>query len=219
MIDTARVRIFAALTLLWLALPGCAGDGGSERGAGDPRSGEAPGADTVAPTEPRADPVISDSPGRVPSSTDGPAEAAPWRDRASGSGSADGVATLTEIRTATHENYDRLVLEFEGGVPHYDVEYPPGPLHQCGSGNPVTVRASATLHIRLEPAAAHDEAGNATIADRDRAPGLPLIRQLRVICDFEAIVELVLGVARRVPIRVFTLDAPARLVVDLERED
>lgn len=126
------------------------------------------------------------------------------------------VATLVEVETGRHESFDRVVLEFDGAtLPGYTVEYADGPVHQCGSGRPVSVEGDAVLRVRLEPARAHDEAGEATVADRTRAPGLPVLREATLICDFEAHVEWVLGLAGRRPYRVLELSGPTRLVVDV----
>jgi hypothetical protein len=69
--------------------------------------------------------------------------------------------------------------------------------------------------VRLDPARAHDDSGNVTIADRQRMLALPVLKRLLIICDFEAQVEWVLGVAARTPYRVSELSGPPRLVLDV----
>lgn len=129
---------------------------------------------------------------------------------------ADGHGVLTAVRTGRHdEGHDRMVFEFEGELPGYTVRYPSGPLRQCGSGQPILVDEPHALQIVLRSAAAHDDAGQATVQDRRRAPALPVLRTARLTCDYEGEVEWVLGVDRRAGFRVFALDDPARLVVDL----
>jgi hypothetical protein len=127
-----------------------------------------------------------------------------------------GVATLREVRTARHEGADRIVFVFAGAeLPSYAVEYVDRPVRECGSGHVVTLAGDAWLSIRMEPARAHDDEGRATISDRDRRPELPVVRQLRVTCDFEAVHEWVAGVATPNRFRVLELREPTRLVVDL----
>jgi hypothetical protein len=70
--------------------------------------------------------------------------------------------------------------------------------------------------VRLIPAQAHTEAGEATIKDRERHLNLPVLRELESVCDFEADVTWVLGVAARNRFRVQELPGPARLVIDIQ---
>ena len=116
--------------------------------------------------------------------------------------------------------YDRVVFEFTGdSVPGYRVEYTTKPVQRCGSGDPVTAagtgRGGGRLIVRFEPAQAHDEHGNLTPAERQSAPGLPAVRELTLICDFEGQVAWVLDVAARSEYRVSELTGPARLVLDV----
>ncbi len=74
---------------------------------------------------------------------------------------------------------------------------------------------ASRLSVRLEPARAHDDTGSATIVDRRRTPALPALKELTIICDFEAQVEWVLGLTARTPYRVMELSGPTRLVVDV----
>src|SRR2546425_6523512 len=76
-------------------------------------------------------------------------------------------------------------------------------------------RGGGRLIVRFEPAQAHDEHGNLTPAERHRAPGLPAVRELTLVCDFEGQVEWVLDVAAPSEYRVSELTGPARLVVDV----
>jgi hypothetical protein len=123
---------------------------------------------------------------------------------------------LKEVRTGKHENFDRVVFEFAGaGVPGYHIEYIDKPAKACGSGEPVQVGGANHLVIQMMPAHAHTEAGEVTIQDRERVPGLPVIKEMKLICDFEADVQWVLGVAARNPYRVLELSKPARLVIDI----
>ena len=133
------------------------------------------------------------------------------RDRA-----ATGVATQSAVRVARHDGFDRLVLEFEGDeLPSYHVEYVDRPVRQCGSGDVVNVAGDGWLLIRLEPARAHDDDGRATIEQRSARPALPVLIETKLICDFEAQVEWVLGMSSPNPYRVLELSQPVRLVVDV----
>lgn len=125
---------------------------------------------------------------------------------------------LKSVRSARHPGFDRVVLEFEGReLPSYHVEYVDRPIRRCGSGQVVEVAGDGWLRLRLDPAAAHDEQGRATVAERDRQRKLRLgvLRELVLTCDYEGYVVWVLGVASPNRYRVLELAHPPRLVVDV----
>lgn len=126
-------------------------------------------------------------------------------------------ALLKEVRTGRHENFDRIVFQFAGpDVPGYHVEYIDKPVRQCGSGAEVPLGGDGFLLVRLQPANAHDENGKSTIVQRELNSNLPVIRESKLICDFEADVQWILGVSRPNRYRVLELLNPARLVVDVK---
>lgn len=127
------------------------------------------------------------------------------------------MVVLRDVRAASQQGFDRIVFELEGSaLPGYRVEYVAPPAVQCGSGEPVEVAGAALLQVRLSPAQAHTEAGEATVRERERHPGLPILQEMESVCDFEADVTWVLGVAARNRFRVQELASPARLVIDIE---
>lgn len=126
-------------------------------------------------------------------------------------------ATLRAVRTARNAGWDRVVFEFDGAdVPGYHVEYVDRPVRKCGSGDEAQVAGQGWLEVRITPARAHDEAGQVTVAQRERKLSLPVLRELELTCDFEADVTWVLGVASPNRYRVSELSGPARLVVDVQ---
>jgi len=128
-----------------------------------------------------------------------------------------GAAVLRDVRTGDQQTVDRVVFEIEGPkLPDYDVKYVTRPVH-CGSGLPVQVDGSAFLQVRLSPAQAHNEAGAPTVATLQRKVRLPIVREIREICDFEGDVTWIIGLSARKEYRVLELEGPARLVIDIER--
>ena len=126
--------------------------------------------------------------------------------------------TLRTVRTATHENFDRVVFEFtESGLPGYRIAYVEKPVRNCGAGEEVSVRGNAFLLIQILPAYAHTQTGEVTTyPERERVLTLPVMKELKLICDFEADVQWILGVTSRKSYRVMELLNPARLVVDVK---
>lgn len=135
-----------------------------------------------------------------------------------GSATGPGAATLVEVRTGPHEEFDRVVFDFGAGtLPGYRVEFVSPPITRCGSGQATQVAGAAWLRVHFTPAQAHDDAGQPTIAQRERMLSLPAVQELELTCDFEGHVEWVLGVAAPKPYRVLEMGSPARLVVDVMR--
>lgn len=130
--------------------------------------------------------------------------------------SGDGrVSLLVSVRAARHEGFDRVVWELEGDMPGVHVEYVDEPVRACGSGEPVPLPGDAWLEVRMSPANAHTEVGRATIAERRRATGLPVVLEIVQTCDFEAVVSWVLAARSPEPFRLTRLDDPSRLAVDV----
>ena len=202
----------AAMTALTLA--GC--------GGGDSPVPDSEPGGTARDTAARVDSLVDTTAGltvpRDESSGDAAGEASrPWASAAiHGNQAAESgeVAILRTVRTGRHDGYDRIVFEFDGHVPAYQIRFVPDPA-ACGSGDPVDVEGAVALEIDFRPAAAHDDEGRATVRDRVVRPALPAIRTARITCDFEAIVTWVLGLDHRAQLRALELSSPARLALDV----
>lgn len=128
----------------------------------------------------------------------------------------DEHAVLIDVREASHDGFDRIVMDFgTGAVPGYHVEYVRLPVTQCGSGEEVELPGTGFLSVRLQPAAAHNEEGQATVSQRDRRFEFPVLLRLVATCDFEADVTWVAALRTPNPFRVFELESPNRLVIDI----
>jgi hypothetical protein len=122
--------------------------------------------------------------------------------------------TLVGIRVAHHAGSDRVVLDFRGGLPaSHRVSYV-NRLTEDATGHPVRIAGQAILQVRLEPARAHDDAGEVTAPVRV-AFALPNVMTVVRAGDFEAVTTYGIGLARRQPFSVFTLGRPSRVVIDI----
>ena len=172
----------------------------------------APSADSAAATPaPRADSAAA-----APAAA--PAPQADWTaGRTQVRRRPGGVATLREVRTAPNAGFDRFVLALgPDAIPGYRIESVDRPVHQCGSGEATKIAGDGWLSITLSAARAHDDQGRATIGQRERALSLPVLREWEFTCDFEAEVQIVLGVASPNRYRVLELANPSRLVIDIQ---
>ncbi len=125
------------------------------------------------------------------------------------------VSKLVAVRTATHDGFDQVVFEFDKRIPGYHIEYIDSPVRQCGSGKVAPIAGDGWLEIRMYPANAHTSEGQPTITERERILNLPVLSELELTCDFEAIVTWVFGVGSPNRYRVRELSGPPRLVIDI----
>lgn len=129
------------------------------------------------------------------------------------------TALLTTVRAARQEGFDRVVFEFEGQAPGYDVRYVPRPVHEDGSGAPIEVRGGAVVQVRMEAASGSDLSSavlRRTYTGPTRIdPKTPEVVEIVRTGDFEAVLGWAIGVRDRVDFKVTTLTSPGRVVIDL----
>jgi hypothetical protein len=73
------------------------------------------------------------------------------------------------------------------------------------------------LQVRISQAAAHNSAGNATIASFDMKGPANTILEGKQTCDFEGVVTWALGLKGKQNFKVTTLQNPTRLVIDIKQ--
>lgn len=127
------------------------------------------------------------------------------------------TALLRDVRIADQGTFDRITLEFEGGLPGYSVQYVEPPIIADASGLEVDIEGSAFIQIRMEPAAGHDpNTGEETYTgELELKSDLPSILEVERTGDFEAVLTWVLGLSEEADFRVTTIEGPPRLVVDV----
>lgn len=175
--------------------------------AADPSStsaGTAATTTTTTPTTPRTDPPPALGPGFSTEPR-----------RGAGTGQAVPPPRAVRLDAGRHddEGFDRVVVEFDGDLPGYEIAYV-SRVVQDGSGEPVSLLGSADLQIRVTPADAHDDAGRSTLPVSRLTPDFRTVREVRLVSDFEGYVTIGVGTADRRPFKVSELSGPSRLVID-----
>lgn len=175
---------------------------------------------TVALRSPSLTPTPTLSASPSPSQTAPPPAACP-----SLTGGADTAqAQITAIRAAHQPGFDRVVFEFgPSSVPSSVGQYglPPWTISVATSftgtsGRPVPVDGNAFLRVRFRNASTVDPTtGTQTFTETDIRPGLPLVREIKLVDDFERVMIWGIGLERLVCPKTTELANPARLVVDL----
>jgi hypothetical protein len=126
---------------------------------------------------------------------------------------------VTGVRLGAHETYDRVVLDLEGtGTPGWRVRYEDNPALD-GSGAPVDLAGSHTLVVTVtgtrypEPGENAYDPGQLLV----RAGGLTVVTEVLRGAPFEGQLDVFIGTREEAPFRVFTLEDPERLVIDVAR--
>jgi hypothetical protein len=143
-----------------------------------------------------------------------PAIAASSSSAAETSAEAVTLPELVAVRTAHHPGFDRITFEFEGVRPSARVRYV-SQLTQDGSGKPVHLAGGAAIEVVFQGANAHDDSGKPTVSSRRFSPGLPALKEVALIGDFEGVVSYGLGVDHRTSFKVLRLSDPSRVAVDV----
>lgn len=138
-----------------------------------------------------------------------PQNTAPLRGERTGTG----YPTLRNVRWAAHDGYDRIVFDFSGGTPGYDIRY--GTLTGEGTGTPIALAGSADLVVRFSTARAHTDDYTPTYRLRTLDPGLTSLKQVKFGGDFEGYVSAGLGLREVAGFRVSILSGPPRVVIDV----
>ncbi|MFI2486642.1 hypothetical protein ACH47X_07000 [Promicromonospora kroppenstedtii] len=229
-LTTKALTSAAAIAACGLLLAGCTSP---QQGPGGDGSGPAPVASgpdaSQEPTEPAgggdsaSEPAeLEPEPATSATETDsGPAFAANTRpDTAEPSGAGDTFLTVTDVRVAAHEGYDRVVFDLDGtgsGRPGWRVEYVDQAVDD-GSGDTVRVDGDAILRVSISGTATPTDSGvDEFSGDRIEPSGTRAIDEIVYRYWFEGYTTAFLGVdgAER-PFRAFLLEDPMRVVVDVQ---
>jgi len=166
---------------------------------------------TTRPTSsPTAVPTATASPGSSP---------APACPRTTG-GNASNQAQLVALRVAHQPGFDRLVFEFGPstapgpfGMPAYTVETATslsGP-----SGQPVTISGNALFGARFQNASTQNPSGTPSYTgSTDIKPTTPLIKEVKIVEDFERVLLWGVGLDHLACPKVSELAGPFRVVLD-----
>jgi hypothetical protein len=128
-------------------------------------------------------------------------------------GAASAAATVSDVKVAHHDGYDRLVIGFAtaSAMPQYQInQQATAHFVRDASGQPVNLNGAAGLRVVLR---------NADIvsgAPSDLKPNLPEIREVAQIGNFERVVSYGVGLATPACFRILELSGPTRLVIDVQ---
>jgi hypothetical protein len=206
-----RPRTVAPLLLSLLTVPvvlaGCGGGEAEEQSS----SATLTAAETTAAAETFADGATAeDSATDVPPF---PGNAEP--DTADPSSGAS--VTVSDIRVGRHDGFDRVVFEVGGtGTPGWDVRYVDTASSQ-GSGEAVDVAGDAVLQVTLTGAGYPYATGveEYSASGPLSAAGTETVTEVVFDATFEGTTVAFVGTTERAPFRVYLLENPARVVLEV----
>jgi hypothetical protein len=188
---------FAAGSLL----AGCTGNDGSSGSA-------APSSSASAEDTPSGTAVADDQTAAPPF----PANTEPD----TGEASADARVTVSDLRIGGHDGFDRVVLEVGGqGRPGWDVRYVDAAVSQ-GSGEPVDVAGDAVLQVTLTGAGYPYATGVEEYAGPSlTGSGTSVVTEVVWDATFEGTSVAFVGAGAENPFRVYALENPSRVVLEV----
>ena len=130
-----------------------------------------------------------------------------------------GRALVNDVRTGTHDGYDRVVHEFIDGFPEASLERAEPPFAMEGSGFPVEVLGESFMRLTMRGGTKQQEDGNSSYdGPLEFETDYPALVHLVEGGDFEAQSTWYFGLREESCVRVFTLadGGTARLVIDIE---
>jgi len=231
---TARV-VLATVVLAASALSACTGDGAppGPSAASTAPSATAPTA-TTSGSPGGATPTTTASASTGPSSssprpTAPPSRTSPSPGRPPGfataakqGGAAPSPASLLRvIRTGRHSGYERVVIEFTGPAPAYQVSYLDA-VREDPSDRPVALEGDAFLLVVLSggtldttPQVTDLTKARSYTGPRRIRPDLDEVEEIAAAGDFEGVLSFGIGIDERAPFRVLRLSSPGRIAVDV----
>jgi hypothetical protein len=226
-----RAGVLRAVVLTAALLAACT-SGGDPAPTPTPPAEPSPATTATATASPPA--PATEEPTEAPASPTGPAPTTPTATQAgceefgslTDQQSADPLAmsllTGSEMRVGRHECYERWVFEMTGSgePPGWSVGYR-DPLFADPAGFAVDLAGEASLEVVVRVWTVTDYPGRPPEWPPFAGPttlvtdGFAALREVRYISAFEGSTQFGIGVDQQRPFRVFWLDGPPRLVVDV----
>jgi hypothetical protein len=213
---TSRSRaVLPGLLALALVVSGCGGDRDDD--AAPPPSGSSP---SSSPTTDGASDGDASGDGSGADGNDAGGDVPPFpanTEPDTGEASDDALVTVTDIRIGRHDGFDRVVFEADGtGTPGWDVRYVDAAQSQ-GSGDDIDVEGGAILQVTISGVGLPADTGVEEYSGPDRLSAGDTEAVTEVVWDstFEGTSVAFTGVTEETPFRVYLLEGPTRVVLEV----
>jgi hypothetical protein len=125
------------------------------------------------------------------------------------------TAYLKEVRVAKNKGFDRVVFEFIGDIPRYQIQYVKPPI--VGTADEeikVSGKFFVDINLQMLPYPEDENFPDAKIPEGKL--NLPVIMEVKEIEWFEGVRPFVVGLKAKKLYRVSQLKNPTRLVIDFK---
>jgi hypothetical protein len=127
------------------------------------------------------------------------------------------IANIVDIRVGEHEGYDRLVFEFEQGIPEFTLARSEPPFTRDGSGDPMQVDGASFLTLVMRGGTKQTDEGTSSYQGPTAFhAAFDALVHAAEGGDFERQSTWHLGLSHEACVHAFTLDDPPRLGIDIE---
>ena len=203
-----------ALLIGMLSLTACSGTAAN---SASETASTAISVDTPAPSTNSVSPAtvttVPASPASTSSTSSG--QAFSLQDQQSANHQAYRSNLVESSRIARHSGFDRLVVQYRGtDALSYAAAYISDPVEE-GSGKPLKVSGQSFLQLNIGGVTYPTDATTEAQVAPAGLGGATVIQGAHVSLPFEGMHQVVIGVDKQRPYRVFTLTSPTRLVVDI----
>jgi hypothetical protein len=197
-----------ALAVSLTLVSGCA-----QKGDVDAASSSDGSSAAEAPAENSAADAPAETPAAETPAADFPGDTEPDTESASG----DARVTVSDVRLAAQDGFDRIVFDVGGaGTPGWNVRYVEDPI-EPGRGEPVQLEGDAVLQVEITGAGYPFETGidEFSSAGTISAAGTGSVTEIEFLATFEGVTTAFAGVQAEAPFRVYLLENPMRVVVEV----
>jgi hypothetical protein len=134
--------------------------------------------------------------------------------------SAQETPYVRSVRVARHDGYDRVVFEFTGAMPNYNIEYLKSHFYEDEGGrHRIRIAGTAFIQVSLTQIPANEEqlkfSESKNFVPKGRLKS-PSVLQIEEAGLWEGNYDFLLGIRGRKPFRVSELNEPRRLVIDFK---
>ena len=210
----------SAAVVLVLALAACGGGGSSPSPTDEPADTVPPSPDATATASATASAsgASGETPTHDPSASPSGDVGEPFTcDLPIVDAGTAPIANILDVRVGTHDGYDRLVFEFEQGIPEFTLDRAEPPFSEAASGMPLAVDGESFLGLVMRGGTKQTDAGTSSYeGPTEFEPAFPTLVHAVEAGDFERQSTWYLGLAGESCVRVLLLDEPPRLVIDVE---
>lgn len=126
-------------------------------------------------------------------------------------------SSFREMRVAKQKAFDRVVFEFAGEVPNYNVHFEKPPITNYG-GEDLKMSGKAFVVVQFHMVSYPENADTSKIVFDIPKNKLrvPIVTEIKNSEWFEGYLSFAIGLRMRKPFRVQQLSNPARLVIDFK---